>query len=172
MRLTTCLTATLALCAWSNQGQAQPAGNAGTPAAQPAGPPVAQTTLPDAQPALPDAQSAPPAAEPATAASKAAAFQLKGTAWTFTDKKGTKVQDSIDADGNYIATSADGKQIDHGKSVMKGDKACFTSAVDKEGEVCWTTNAVEIGQSMKTVSDKGEKLTVTRVDYLPMTKPK
>ena len=55
---------------------------------------------------------------------------------------------------------------------MKGDKACFDSAMDKEGEVCWTTKAVEIGQSMDTVSDKGEKLTVTRVAYVPLTMPK
>jgi hypothetical protein len=51
---------------------------------------------------------------------------------------------------------------------MKGDKACFTSAVDKSGEVCWTTKPVEVGQSMDTVSDKGEKLTVNRVAYVPL----
>jgi hypothetical protein len=49
---------------------------------------------------------------------------------------------------------------------MKDDKACFTSAMDKEGEVCWTTQAVEIGQSMDTTSDKGKKLTVKRVAYV------
>src|SRR5690349_17862448 len=150
MRLTICLTAALALCAWSTQGQGQSTGsNAAPPPAQT--PPAGQSALPDAQPPLPDAQATPPAAQPANAASKAAAFQLNGTTWTFTDKKGVKVQESIDADGNYVATSADGKEIDHGKSVMKGNKACFTSAVDKEGEVCWTTNAVDIGQEMKTV---------------------
>lgn len=55
---------------------------------------------------------------------------------------------------------------------MKDDKACFTSAMDKEGEVCWTTKPVAVGQSMETVSDKGEKLTVRRVAYVPMTMPK
>jgi hypothetical protein len=55
---------------------------------------------------------------------------------------------------------------------MKDDKACFTSAMDKKGEVCWTTKPVEIGQSMETTSSKGEKLTVTRVDYVPMSMPK
>jgi hypothetical protein len=49
---------------------------------------------------------------------------------------------------------------------MKDDKACFTSAMDKEGEVCWTTQAVEIGQSKDTTSDKGKKLTVKRVAYV------
>jgi hypothetical protein len=31
---------------------------------------------------------------------------------------------------------------------------------------------VEIGQSMDTTSDKGEKLTVTRVAYVPLEIPK
>ena len=105
------------------------------------------------------------------AAAKPAAFQLNETTWTFTDPKGVKVQESIDAKGNYIANSVDGKHLDHGTGLMKGDKACFTSAMDKEGEVCWTTKAVEIGQSMATTSSKGEKLTVTRVDYVPMSMP-
>jgi len=98
-----------------------------------------------------------------------AAFQLNETTWTFT-RKGDAVQESIDANGNYIANAGE-KHIDHGTSVMKGDKACFTSAMDKEGEVCWTTKPTEIGQSMETTSDKGEKLTVTRVAYTPMTIP-
>ncbi len=99
-------------------------------------------------------------------------FQLNETTWTFTDPKGVKVQESIDANGNYIANSVAGKHLDHGTGVMKGDKACFTSAMDKKGEVCWTTQPVEIGQSMQTTSSKGEKLTVTRVDYVPMSMPK
>jgi len=99
-----------------------------------------------------------------------AAFQLNETTWTFT-RKGDAVQESIDASGNYIANAGE-KHIDHGTGVMKGDKACFTSAMDKEGEVCWTTQPTEIGQSFETTSDKGEKLTVTRVAYTPMEMPK
>lgn len=106
------------------------------------------------------------------AAAKPAAFQLNETTWTFTDPKGVKVQESIDAKGNYIANSIDGKHLDHGTGVMKDGKACFTSAMNKDGEVCWTTKAVDIGQSIETTSSKGEKLTVTRVDYVPMSMPK
>ena len=94
------------------------------------------------------------------------AFVLDETSWTFTDKNGKPIQESIGAAGNYVSTS-NGKHVDHGTSAMKGDKACFTSAMTKEGEVCWTTKPVEVGQSMDTVSDKGEKLTVTRVAYAP-----
>ena len=114
------------------------------------------------------------AASPALAEGSPAAkpaFQLHETTWTFTHN-GTNIQESIDAKGNYIENAVDGKHIDHGTAVMKGDKACFTSAMTKEGEVCWKTKPVEIGQSMDTVSDKGEKLTVTRVAYVPMSMPK
>ena len=149
MRFSICLTTVaLALGAWSNQA-------------------AAQTTAPAAPAAAPAAPMA-----PATVA-KPTAFQLDETTWTFTDTDGTKVQESIDAKGNFIANSADGKKhIDHGTSVMKGDKACFTSAMTKEGEVCWTTKPVAVGQSLDTVSDKGRKLTVTRVAYVPMSMPK
>jgi len=112
-------------------------------------------------------------AEPdANAAAEAtpAAFQLNETTWTFKDKDGQDVQESVDASGNYIANAGE-KHIDHGTSVMKDGKACFTSAMDKVGEVCWTAQPTEIGQSMETTSDKGEKLTVTRVAYVPMSMP-
>lgn len=112
------------------------------------------------------------AAGAASPAAKPALFQLNETTWTFTDKNGTRVQESIDARGNYIANAFDGKHLDHGASLMKGEKACFTSAMTKDGELCWTTKPIEVGQSMETVSDKGEKLTVSRVAYVPMSMPK
>jgi hypothetical protein len=98
---------------------------------------------------------------------KAAAFQINKTSWAFT-QKGTKIRMSVDADGNFIDQSVAGKHIDHGTVVMKGKKACFTSAMTKEGEVCWTTTPVKIGHSMATTSDKGEKLRVTRLAYHPL----
>lgn len=112
-----------------------------------------------------------PDANAAAAEATPASFQINETTWTFTDKDGQAVQESVDASGNYIANAGE-KHIDHGTSVMKDGKACFTSAMDKVGEVCWTTQPVEIGQSMETISDKGEKLTVTRVAYVPMSMPK
>jgi len=108
---------------------------------------------------------------PLIAKSKHAAFQLNGTSWTYVDNK-IKVRQSIDADGNYIENAVSGKHIDHGTAVMKDDKACFTSAMTKQGEVCWTTRPVSVGHSMATTSDKGEKLKVTRVKYTPLKMPK
>jgi hypothetical protein len=93
-----------------------------------------------------------------------AAFQLNETTWEFT-MDGKAQTESIDASGNYVAWSGS-EHVDHGTSVMKDGKACFTSAMDKKGEVCWTTQPVEIGQSMDTTSDKGEKLTVKRVAFM------
>ena len=100
----------------------------------------------------------------ANAMATPAGFQINETTWEFT-REGKATTESIDASGNYVAWSG-AEHIDHGTSVMKDGKACFTSAMDKEGEVCWTTQPTEIGQSMETTSDKGEKLTVKRVAFV------
>lgn len=96
-----------------------------------------------------------------------AKFQLYGITWVFKEH-GTMVRESVDRHGNYVARTFDGKELDHGRAVMKGNKACFTSAVDSTGEVCWTTRTLSIGSSMVSTSDKGETLKVRRVPYVPM----
>ena len=108
------------------------------------------------------------------AAAKPATFDIKGTTWTFVEKKDGKLKESIDADGNYITNKISGKHLDHGTAVMKDGKACFTSAMNKDGEVCWTAPkyALKIGHSFMTTSDKGEKLKVTRVAYTKLSMPK
>jgi hypothetical protein len=105
-------------------------------------------------------------------AAKAAPFQINETSWSFVDH-GTKVRETIDKDGNYIENAVSGKHIDHGTAVMKDHKACFTSAMTKEGEVCWTTarNAVGVGHSFVTTNDKGRKLKVTRIKYTALKMP-
>ena len=100
----------------------------------------------------------------ANAVATPAAFQINETTWEFT-RKGKATTETIDASGNYVAWSGD-EHVDHGTAVMKDGKACFTSAMDQEGEVCWTTADTAIGSSMDTTSDKGEKLTVKRVEYM------
>jgi hypothetical protein len=103
---------------------------------------------------------------------KPAAFQLNETSWTYVDKK-MKVRETIDKDGNYIENAVSGKHIDHGTAVMKDGKACFTSAMTKEGELCWTApaHAIAIGHSFVTKSDKGRKLRVTRIKYTVLKMP-
>ena len=103
----------------------------------------------------------------ATPAPTEAAMSLNETTWTFT-REGKNITESIDANGNYIA-NAGTEHVDHGTYVAKDGKACFTSAMDDEGEVCWTVADTAVGASMETVSDKGEKLTVTRVEYQPLS---
>lgn len=93
-----------------------------------------------------------------------AGFQINETTWEFT-REGKAQTESIDANGNYVAWSGD-EHLDHGTAVVKGDKVCFTSAMDQEGEVCWTTSPIDVGQSFETTSDKGEKLTVKRVAFM------
>jgi hypothetical protein len=96
------------------------------------------------------------------------------TSWTYVDSKDGKLKESIDADGNYITQTIGGKHIDHGSAVMKGKKACFTSAMTKEGEICWTTpgSGLKVGHSFVATSDKGRKLRVTRVAYVKLQMPK
>jgi hypothetical protein len=93
-----------------------------------------------------------------------AAFEIKETSWEFT-RNGKATTETIDATGNYVAWSG-AEHIDHGTAAMKDGKACFTSAMDKEGEICWTDPKVEVGQSGETTSDKGEKLTVKRIAFM------
>ena len=98
-----------------------------------------------------------------------AAFDIKGSSWEYVDAKTKKpIQESIDADGNYISTSGT-EHIDHGTAVMKDGKACFTSAMTKDGEMCWTDPKLEVGASGETVNAKGEKLAIKRVAYTPKT---
>lgn len=103
------------------------------------------------------------------AAVPAALTTINETTWEFVDpESGKPIRESVDASGNYIAVSGT-EHIDHGTAVMKDGKACFTSAMDKEGEVCWTDPMLAVGESGETTSDKGEKLTVKRVAYVPLT---
>ena len=108
-------------------------------------------------------------------AAKSAPFEIKHTSWAYVDPgKKVKARETIDDDGNYIENAVSGKHIDHGTAVMKDGKACFTSAMTKEGEVCWTTtkHALKIGHSFVTTSDKGKKLKVTRIAYTKLEMPK
>ena len=94
---------------------------------------------------------------------------LNETTWEYTDPKtGKALRESIDATGKYV-TVAGTEHFDHGTVVMKDGKACFTSAMTKEGESCWTNPKVAVGASGETTNDKGEKLTVKRVAYTPLT---
>ena len=101
----------------------------------------------------------------ANAMATPAAFQLNETSWEYS-QDGKPRQESIDANGNYVITS--GKEhIDHGTVAMVDGKACFTSAMDKKGPICWTVAETAIEATLDTTSDKGEKLMVKRVAYVP-----
>lgn len=97
-------------------------------------------------------------------------MSLAGTSWEFT-RDGVTYIESIDNEGNYIADTADGEHADHGTYEEVDGKACFTSAMTDEGTVCWETSEVAVGDSMVTKSDKGEELTVKRVEYRELEMP-
>lgn len=98
-------------------------------------------------------------------AADAAAFSLNETTWTFTEE-GKPQQISIDANGAYVTTSG-AEHVDHGTVAMTDGKACFTSAMNKDGPECWTVQDTAVGSSYESTSDKGQKLTVSRVAYVP-----
>jgi hypothetical protein len=114
--------------------------------------------------------TAPEGEETTVAAEAEAAMPLHETTWTYT-MNGKDIQNSIDAQGNYIANSGD-EHIDHGTYALVDGKQCFTSAMNDEGPVCWTApRNAEVGESMEITNDAGETMTVTRRDYVPMTMP-
>lgn len=103
------------------------------------------------------------------AAAPTALASINETTWEFTDpESGKAIRESVDASGKYIA-NAGAEHFDHGTAVMKDGKACFTSAMNDDGETCWTDPMLAEGGSGETTSDKGDKLTVKRVAYTPLT---
>lgn len=95
-------------------------------------------------------------------------MSLHETSWTFT-MDDAEILESIDAEGNYIANAGE-EHFDHGTYELIDGTQCFTSAMSDEGQVCWTVPAtIEMGESADITSDKGEALTVTRVEYQPLT---
>jgi hypothetical protein len=105
----------------------------------------------------------------ANAGEAAAASQYLETSWEYTEDGKPRLE-SIDASGNYITVSGE-EHVDHGTAVMKGTKLCFTSAMNKDGETCWQDPLLAVGESGESVSDKGEKVTVKRVAYQPLSMP-
>ena len=96
-----------------------------------------------------------------------AAATMNNTTYEYV-RNSRAIQLSVDGSGNYISTA--GKDhMDHGTTAMKDGKLCFTSAMTKDGEICWTDPKLAVGQQGPTVSDKGEKLTVKQVAYVPKT---
>ena len=125
----------------------------------------ADTTAADANMADANAMEANAAAPAATPA----AFEYKETSWTYTDPKGVKVFESVDANGNYISQEqGTGKHLDHGTATMKDGKYCETSAMTKDGQLCYDVAPAAVGQTVDAVDAKGTKIAVTRVEYKPL----
>jgi len=106
-------------------------------------------------------------AEPEANAVAPAEFTLAETTWDYT-MDGKPHTTSIDGAGNYDTNSGT-EHVDQGKFAMVDGKGCFTSAMNQDGPECWTVQQTEVGQSMETTSDKGNKLTVTRREYATFT---
>ncbi|MBL0923726.1 MAG: hypothetical protein IBJ12_04565 [Sphingomonadaceae bacterium] len=71
---------------------------------------------------------------------------------------GKMAKTTINADGTYVDTGPDGKEI-KGKFAMKDGKECFDPDGD-EGEMCWTSTKPGADGSFTSTSDKGDTVTV------------
>lgn len=95
---------------------------------------------------------------PAAAAMVTANGSPPGT-YDVTDKKGTKTQAKLMADGTFVDTDAKGKEIDKGTWNVTGGKTCFTPT-GKTAE-CYKESAVGADGSFTATSDK-ETVTVKK----------
>ncbi len=71
---------------------------------------------------------------------------------------GKMAKTTINADGTYVDTGPDGKEV-KGKFAMKDGKECFDADGD-EAEECWTSTKPGADGSFTSTSDKGETVTV------------
>ena len=74
---------------------------------------------------------------------------------------GKMAKTTINADGTYVDTGADGKQV-KGKFAQKDGKECFDPDGD-EAEACWTSTKPAADGSFTSTNPKGETVTVTPV---------
>ncbi len=109
-------------------------------------------------------QQAEKAAETETAPAEAAATTATDSAAPVGDydikmADGTMAKSTINADGTYVDTGPDGKQV-KGKFARKDGKDCFDPDGD-EAEVCWVSTAPAADGSFTATGPDGTKVTVT-----------
>ena len=72
---------------------------------------------------------------------------------------GTMAKSTINADGSYVDTGPDGKEV-KGKYARKDGKDCFDPDGD-EAEACWTSTAPSADGSFTATAPDGTTVTVT-----------
>lgn len=108
-----------------------------------------------------------PAEKPAeadTKAAEAAAVTPDDSApamgdYAVKDADGKMSTTTLNADGTFVSTEADGTKIT-GKYVRKDGKDCFDDDGD-QAEVCWTASAPAADGTFTSTSSTGETVTVT-----------
>lgn len=103
------------------------------------------------------AEEAPAPTETAAATETAATATTAPGTYTVTDDKGPAGTTVINADGTYVDTAPDGKEV-KGKFASKDGKDCFDPEGD-EPEVCWTITAPGANGAFKATTPDG-KMTV------------
>lgn len=93
--------------------------------------------------------------EPAAAAGVAPA----AGSYTVVDADGTESPFTMNADGTWTGTDAEGKPA-KGTYKQEGGKTCFTSDPPSEDDTCWTSQPAAADGSFSSTSDKGRTVTV------------
>lgn len=105
---------------------------------------------------------APAEQETVVAAEEAPAEDSMAGSYDVTASDGSVSTTTIDADGNYVTTSADGTETERGTMVQTNGQTCFNSAVEGSAPDCWTDGEPAADGSWVATSDAGETVTVMK----------
>ena len=105
---------------------------------------------------------APAEQETVAATEEAPAEDSMAGTYDVTASDGSVSTTTIDADGNYVTTSADGTETERGTMVQTNGQSCFNSAEEGSAPDCWTDGEPAADGSWVATSDAGETVTVMK----------
>lgn len=105
------------------------------------------------------AETEAPVVEETVAAVEAAPGSVTPGSYDVSWEDGTKSLFTLNADGSYTST-LDGETVE-GKSAAIDGKVCFTASTEGAETECWTNGEVAADGSFSSVSDSGQKVSLT-----------
>ena len=108
-------------------------------------------------------QEAPVAEETAEPAAEAPVTVANGTpvgTFTVTNADGSTTTATINADGTYADSDADGKVTEEGNWAVTDGKTCFTPTTEGATAMCYTESAPAEDGSFTATPDEGDPVTV------------
>ena len=84
-------------------------------------------------------------------------------AYIATEADGTATTTTLNADGTYIDTDAEGNTLAEGTWAVRDGKTCFTPTTEGVEPMCFTEGAVGADGSFTATPDSGDPVTVKPV---------